>query len=491
MSADDVVMKEVGAAAADDGDDVEAKVKSPEELENLFYAALVSHLVLVQKTTSSKEVRYLHRALRRYYGSLRRKITANLIVRAVTEYVTESDSLKPLLLNLVKPTGKVSTRSNEPKKSPEVSLFLAVITLTYLVDENRLEDAHALSDTLLERVQESNMRTLDPLSAKLFFYYSRSYELSDRLADIRVRLLALLRTATLRHNYEGQIVLLNLLLRNFLHYNLYDQAEKLASKTDFQSQHATSNEAARYHFYMGLIYAVQLKYSESFANLSLALRKGPRVGARGFRLSATKFSVIVQLLLGEIPERSLFNSEGIKTALVPYLHLAKSVRAGSIASYESALVTHGDRFRADRTMSLIARLRHNVIKTGLRKINLAYSRISFADITAKLNLENEGDAEFLVAKAIRDKIIDASIDHENGFVTSSGTLDVYGTNEPENAFRKRIDFLINIHNDAVKAMRYPDKQKVEEEEEEEDNDDVPTIEEAIAELLDGDDDDDM
>lgn len=122
--------------------------------------------------------------------------------------------------------------------------------------------------------QNVNLRSLDPISAKLFFYYSRCYELADNLAEIRSytpsrpsllthylrTLLPHLRTATLRHNYEGQVTLLNLLLRNFLHYNLYDQAEKLASKTEFQAQHATSNEAARYHYYLGRIYAVQLKY---------------------------------------------------------------------------------------------------------------------------------------------------------------------------------------------------------------------------------------
>jgi hypothetical protein len=40
----------------------------------------------------------------------------------------------------------------------------------------------------------------------------------------RSALLALHRTAVLRHDEVGQETLLNLLLRNYLHYNLYDQA---------------------------------------------------------------------------------------------------------------------------------------------------------------------------------------------------------------------------------------------------------------------------
>ena len=47
------------------------------------------------------------------------------------------------------------------------------------------------------------------------------------------------------------------------------------------------------------------------------------------------------------------------------------------------------------------RLRHNVIRAGLRRISLAYSRISLADVAAKLGLANVEDTECIVAKAIR------------------------------------------------------------------------------------------
>lgn len=57
---------------------------------------------------------------------------------------------------------------------------------------------------------------------------------------------------------------------------------------------------------------------------------------------------------------------------------------------------------------LILRLRHNVIKTGLRAISLSYSRISLADVASKLALGSREDAEFIVAKAIRDGVIEVS-----------------------------------------------------------------------------------
>ena len=61
------------------------------------------------------------------------------------------------------------------------------------------------------------------------------------VASCRATLHACLRTATLRNDFEGQAVLINCLLRNYLHYNLYNQADKLVLKSTFPEQ-ASNNE---------------------------------------------------------------------------------------------------------------------------------------------------------------------------------------------------------------------------------------------------------
>lgn len=73
-----------------------------------------------------------------------------------------------------------------------------------------------------------------------------------------------LRTATLRHDADGQATLLNLLLRNYLQYNLYDQAEKLVSKSVFPEL-ANNNEWARYLYYTGERRSL-LRYRDSSDN---------------------------------------------------------------------------------------------------------------------------------------------------------------------------------------------------------------------------------
>ena len=68
---------------------------------------------------------------------------------------------------------------------------------------------------------------------------------------------------------------------------------------------------------------MQLDYSDALATLSHADRKSPAGIAKGFRAQVKKFLIIVQLLLGEIPERSVFESEDLKATLRPYLALTQ------------------------------------------------------------------------------------------------------------------------------------------------------------------------
>ncbi len=66
--------------------------------------------------------------------------------------------------------------------------------------------------------------------------------------------------------------------------------------------------------------------------------------------------------------------------------------AGGHAPRRRVAQEHGATFAADKTANLVARLRHNVIRAGLRRINLAYSRISLEDVAAKLGARRAGRA---------------------------------------------------------------------------------------------------
>lgn len=69
-------------------------------------------------------------------------------------------------------------------------------------------------------------------------------------------------------------------------------------------------------------------------------------------------------------------------------------------------------FTQDKNLALVHRLKHTVIKFGLKKINISYSKISLKDIQLKLALESVEETEQIVAKAIRDGVIEATINHD-------------------------------------------------------------------------------
>ena len=144
----------------------------------------------------------------------------------------------------------------------------------------------------------------------------------------------------------------------------------------------------------------------------------------------------------------------MKAALHPYLQLTQAVKSGDLVRFGEVVKKFSDQFRADHTYTLITRLHHNVIKTAVKTISLAYSKITFADIGRKLKLDSPEDAEFIVAKAIRDGVIEAELDHEHGIMQSKDTSDVYSTREPQKAFNQRIEWCLDLHNHSVFKLTF-------------------------------------
>ena len=59
-----------------------------------------------------------------------------------------------------------------------------------------------------------------------------------------------------------------------------------------------------------------------------AIRKAPQNSAIGFKQTAHKFAVVVQLLLGEIPDRATFREPILKKPLTPYLQVTQGKDVG-------------------------------------------------------------------------------------------------------------------------------------------------------------------
>ncbi|GBF97272.1 26S proteasome non-ATPase regulatory subunit 3 [Raphidocelis subcapitata] len=210
-------------------------------------------------------------------------------------------------------------------------------------------------------------------------------------------------------------------------------------------------EVEVYSYLLVAVYALdQGAEAEAWAVVERAVARLRDFNRRTLDVIASR----VRLLLGEIPERAEFSAPGMRAALAPYFELTTAVRSGDLGTFRSVTERYAPAFDADRTSNLISRLHHNVIRTGLHRINLAYSRISLKDIASKLALPSAEDAEFIAAKAIRDGGLAARIDRAGGSLASAEVADVYSTAEPQAAFHARIAFCLDIHNEAVKAMRF-------------------------------------
>ncbi|KAK7736441.1 26S proteasome non-ATPase regulatory subunit [Diaporthe eres] len=445
-----------------------------------------SNFALLDRAVALFDARFTLRALRSV-SSIRKRLTPDILAQVIVETfpatVTSGNVAKQLLIALGKehlPLGQQSAADsamdvdsktlakNGGKKEikeviPEIDIFLGILVQVHLFDSKQFQHGAEFSSYLSDRIRTLNRRTLDSLSAKVYFYYSLFCENiaplppspQSPIVALRPTLLAALRTAVLRKDIDIQASVIVLLLRNYLLMSHISQADLLVSHTQFP-ENAANNQVARFLYYLGRIRAIQLRYTEAHEHLTAATRKAPSsLCALGFSQTATKLLMVVELLMGDIPDRATFRVASTEQALHPYFLLVQAVRVGNLEDFETTIADHADTFRRDGTYTLILRLRQNVIKTGIRMMSLSYSRISLRDICIRLHLGSEESAEYIVAKAIRDGVIEATLDREHGFMKSKETGDIYATREPTEAFHDRIRACLALHDESVKAMRFP------------------------------------
>lgn len=250
-------------------------VIDPEKLkldaDVLAVQELREHSKQIEKAITSKEPRFILRVLRTLPNT-RRKVNPG-VLRSLANQIYPVGTERQAILQFVEELDKGQTEPEVPRaraatKSPipEVDAYFHLLALVRLLDNKQLDTAALCSESLMNKIVAQNRRTLDLIAAKSYFYHSRVAELTNRLDSIRGFLHARLRTATLRNDFEGQAVIINCLLRNYLHYSLYDQADKLVNKSVFPEA-ASNNEWARFLYYLGRIKGAKLEYSVAHKHL--------------------------------------------------------------------------------------------------------------------------------------------------------------------------------------------------------------------------------
>lgn len=447
-----------------------------EKEKELSIDIISSHIQLLKKYVSIGERRFVLRVLRGI-RSIRKELSTSLLKKSIETFMSQcsEDVAHSFIVSALSGMNidssemvidqshdKIISSDDTTRLQPVLTLYFGLLTLLLSLNHRQYEHAQNISLFFVEYIQKINMRLLDPIAASIYFYYFCSYEIANNNTSlIRPILLQSYQSRCLRDDFMSQAVLLNSIVRSYIRDHLYDQADMLTSKVTFP-EHADNQQVARYMYYLGRIKAIQLEYSTAYQYLLQAIRKSPPLGSinsLGFHQSVHKLAIIIQLLTGEIPDRALFRQSVLRKSLNAYFHLTKAIRKGDLNMFNQVQQRYASIFHKDDNFTLIMRLRHNVIKTGVRLISKAYSRISFRDICSKLNLESAQDAEFIVAKTIRDGVIDAIVDHDDHVMKSKELIKVYDTSEPQNNYYSRTCFCIDLHEEAVQAMRYSDHMK--------------------------------
>lgn len=321
----------------------------------------------------------------------------------------------------------------------EAESFLNILLIMKFIDERKIKLAKEFIDYARAKIDLENSRTLDYFFSKIYYYSGFIYERVGELNEFVPQFLDAFRAASHRNDEQTQATVINYILRSYIKDHLYTQAANFIEICNLP-ENVSSNQQARNLYYEAKIQAIQMKYPEAQAHVIQAIRKASEFTGKAFRVQAMKLRIIVTLLMGEIPDRSLFSDPETKNDLYPYYIIVRRVREGNIEEFMKVVTEYEDLFKKNDNYNLLTRLRHNVIKFGLRKINASYSRISLSDVKEKLGLDSVKETESIVTKAIRDKVINAVIDREAGELKTNEVADVYSSNQPQIQLDKRIRF---------------------------------------------------
>ena len=109
-------------------------------------------------------------------------------------------------------TGDVSMDTEEHKTvqtaGPEIEIYLAYLVFLFHYEKSKKEVSGASQwlETYVTKAQGFNRRTLDLLTAKLYFWTAKLAEEGEAYASIRPVLTNALRTATVRQDIETQVI---------------------------------------------------------------------------------------------------------------------------------------------------------------------------------------------------------------------------------------------------------------------------------------------
>lgn len=331
----------------------------------------------------------------------------------------------------------------------------------------------AFNTLLFEQPQEFASRVyLVSFSSFLLAKYLNAIEQSGDFENMKVRIydwLTLFQGASFEPLFATTYVFL---LRNLLKTSQLREASQLLKNCHFP-EHIGHSLLAKFLFYKAT-YLAHIGHISLAANLvAESLRKAPdgrtKRGLNGFKLRARKLKLILQLIMNEPPTHAWLNYARIPPH---YMNLVHAVNLGKHDEFEKVISGHRAEFERDGSIDLLEKMRSVVMRNALKKLSLAYSKISIGDVLRKIGADaNKNFAlDAFLTKAHRD-LPEFHIDHKSGFIQFKRSADNYASLQTREALVKRVQHLQGLEEQVTKNLRYRQQVKeVAKEEEAEDSD---------------------
>lgn len=296
---------------------------------------------------------------------------------------------------------------------------------------------------------------LQPLTAYLLSKLLQAVEKSGGFGDFKTRLYDWL---TLFRGTNSELlfaIVYVALLRGLLREGQLREVAQLLKNCAFP-EHLGHSQLAKYLFYKAL-YLSQIGQISAAANFATeSLRKAPesknRRGLNGFKTRVRKLRLVLQLLMNEPPTH-----EWLSHSKIPqhYMSLVHAVNLGNHEEFEGLLAKHAEAFARDGMTSLLRKMRSVVMRNSLKKLSVAYSRISVEDVLRKIGADRDPnfDLNAFLTKSRAD-LPDFRIDHKHNFIEFTRSLDDYASSQTRENLMRRIRHLQGLDDQVAKGLRY-------------------------------------
>lgn len=302
---------------------------------------------------------------------------------------------------------------------------LVVLSALYVGALFTKRDFESIYDFLRELNLSGSARHMDYYNSKLLKYYYLSMKYLGKNIDILYNLHA---TNKEYGNTHSVAVLTNCMLDFQINNGIYHRIT--AEITD-------SAENARYSFYHGIICLVRGEYRHalSYFNTADILHQEPSL-----ELKIKKYTIVCKLLLGDFSISYSYRDD-----LKPYFSLIGAVRRAETGLFYEIMEEYKAELFSLNLWFIARRLLNNLLREGLRKISVCYSRISVSDISQILGV----NVDFLLHSCIRSGFISGHVENATFHGNSENRLSHASVGD-------HIVEVISVQKAIMGMMKYPE-----------------------------------